>query len=1051
MKILIVQSFTILLLILTPCLLQSEEIPNQMNWNPSEKDSLQLDGIWDFFWKEWIEPGQALPLTKKEIYVPGIWNSVVAEEGSSSGLGYGTYRLILNSSEKVEFGGLYIHDASTAGKYFWNGIEVHKKGNPSPDIEEHIPFFSVRNVPIQIQKGENELIIQLSNYSHPKGGLWESIRIGKLETLQKDFLISAGRDFFLGGSIFIMGLYHLGLFFLRPKDRSTLWFALFCLVISFRILTIGERVLFYMFPDFSWYWGTVIEYSGFFLSPLFFFLFFWELFGVYFSVKLLYFVVFIFLTFESFLFTVPTTIFPSWNIYFYGLLGVCILFSIWILIQAIRNKKEGSVVFLIGFMIMSISVVNDSLYSEIIISTFQSFSIGLFLFIFSQSFLLSKKFSKAFQDVERMSNKLIGLDKMKDEFLANTSHELKTPLNGIIGLAESLRMGAAGPLSEDAKENLDLIAYSGKRLAHLVDDILDFSKIKNSSLSLKLQPTDLYSMVEIVFATCKSMLGGKDILIINAVKKDFPLLNADENRLQQILTNLVGNSLKFTEQGKVEVSAILEDGIAKITIFDTGIGIPHEKKEDIFLSFSQVDASISRDYGGTGLGLTITKQLVELHQGTIEVESELTKFSKFSFTIPISENQERDILGSKEIRVQKSFLPSPELIHDINTIQFQKKSNNESSTILIVDDEAINRKVLKNYMQLENYQILECRNGMEALRSVEEDGVPDLILLDVMMPGMSGYEVAHTLRQKYSLHELPILILTAKNQISDVVAGLEAGANDYLSKPFDNLELISRVKNLILLKKAISKQNKLLAIQNELGVAKKLQASILPSFFPTMKGLRFTSYYSPMEDVGGDFFDFLQPSENSLGILLADVSGHGVPAALVSAMLKIAFGTELEHASNPIQLMKGIDRKLYGKTKGSFITASYVFIDTKKNQLFHVRAGHCPLLIYKSGEKKVIESTPKGRVLGVFLDNVYTLDTIPIVSGDRVVLYTDGILEARNEKGELFGSDRLMENIKLYRELDVESWTNQLLQKVSEWIGRRTKEDDITLVVVDVV
>jgi CheY-like chemotaxis protein len=155
-------------------------------------------------------------------------------------------------------------------------------------------------------------------------------------------------------------------------------------------------------------------------------------------------------------------------------------------------------------------------------------------------------------------------------------------------------------------------------------------------------------------------------------------------------------------------------------------------------------------------------------KGTIEVESELTKFSKFSFTIPISENQERDILGSKEIRVQKSFLPSPELIHDINTIHFQKKSNNESSTILIVDDEAINRKVLKNYMQLENYQILECRNGMEALRSVEEDGVPDLILLDVMMPGMSGYEVAHTLRQKYSLHELPILILTAKNQISDV-------------------------------------------------------------------------------------------------------------------------------------------------------------------------------------------------------------------------------------------------------------------------------------------
>lgn len=253
-----------------------------------------------------------------------------------------------------------------------------------------------------------------------------------------------------------------------------------------------------------------------------------------------------------------------------------------------------------------------------------------------------------------------------------------------------------------------------------------------------------------------------------------------------------------------------------------------------------------------------------------------------------------------------------------------------------------------------------------------------------------------------------------------------------------------------MLKNAIVEQNKYFTIQNELTVAQKLQSSILPSYFPKINGLTLSSFYLPMEAVGGDFYDYHHPSETELGIILADVSGHGIPAALVSAMLKIAFGTELDHTSNPIALMKGIDEKLKGKTKGSFLTASYLYFDMKVKQLYHVRAGHHSLYIYKKSSHSILNSLPKGKVLGVFDDNEFSLDSIPLESGDKIVLCTDGILESFSPNGELFGEERLKECILDNHHLDPESWSNLLMEKIGDWSEHSPPEDDIALVVIDV-
>jgi signal transduction histidine kinase len=236
-----------------------------------------------------------------------------------------------------------------------------------------------------------------------------------------------------------------------------------------------------------------------------------------------------------------------------------------------------------------------------------------------------------------INEQLRRVDRLKDEFLANTSHELRTPLNGIIGIIDSLLDGAAGEVTDVMRHNLHTVITSGKRLASLVDDILDFSKLKEKGLELSLKPVNTRVMAEVVLRISSPLLEGKDILLSNDIDPDSPPVLADEDRLQQILLNLVGNAIKFTHEGEVRLFSEVREGYVAISISDTGIGIPNEKAAAVFKSFEQVDASTSREYGGTGLGLSVTKQLVELHGGEIGFESEVGVGSTFTFTLPIAE------------------------------------------------------------------------------------------------------------------------------------------------------------------------------------------------------------------------------------------------------------------------------------------------------------------------------------------------------------------------------------------------------------------------------
>lgn len=414
--------------------------------------------------------------------------------------------------------------------------------------------------------------------------------------------------------------------------------------------------------------------------------------------------------------------------------------------------------------------------------------------------------------LQAMTEKLISIDKMKDEFLVNTSHELQTPLNGVINISEMLAEGKYGDVNKRQKKELKVILAVARRLSSLMRDIIDIEKIKRNEMDLNIIPIDIKSASAVVIEVFKHLTQSKDMEILMNIPEKLSPVFADENRLLQILFNLIGNGVKFTKKGTVTLSAEEKGAFVKVSIEDTGIGISKEKQEKLFHAFTQADVKISTQYGGIGLGLYISRQLLERMKGQIFLEwSEPQKGTCFSFLLP----------KTKGVPVNKRTIFDLASEEEPTSKKVENKSGKKFK-VLAVDDEPTNLRVLKSILDGEEYEVLTASNGIEAIKIIKTQNDMDLVLMDVMMPGISGYEACRRIREQYSLYDLPLLILMVRDTPEDVAMGFDAGANDFVTKPFVAKELRARVYNLIQIKKSVQK-----ALKNEMAF---LQSQIKPHF-----------------------------------------------------------------------------------------------------------------------------------------------------------------------------------------------------------------------------
>lgn len=814
----------IILMVLNICSAGSKSIPlpkmgviDLSQWDFNKDGNMKLDGDWEFYWNKLInyedfKGGKIGPGLFSE--VPKAWTTYSLDGKKLPGDGYGTYRLHVKTN--VPAGHLLsfrLNTFSSSYRLWVNDKEIASNGSVSKTEDESIPEYKPLSAVFEVPSKEFDVIIQVSNFQFAHGGFWYSVYLGSVENIRGFQETLKLKEMFLIGVLIFAALNYLIIYLRMREARYSLYFSLLLFLMAIVIDMTGQLFISGLFPGnnfnlivFLWYVSAswVITFLAVFTK---------ELFPTKYSDPILKaFVIITTLATLVCIFT-PVKFYTQFVTYYQVFEIIQILYTLALTVIGVSRKKEGAILYLTGVTVVLLSYIHDSLFLGNIIKSSEGeiMYAGVCILIFIQTLIQSKRFTGTYDENKLFLNRLKTVDKLKDEFLANTSHELRTPLNGIVNIAYGMFRDSN---SLEQKQNLSLIISSGKRLQNLVNDVLDYSKIKNSDINLKLESVNLKSKVEKVLLVFEKTNINKDVAFLNDISDTIPLVQADNDRLTQIFYNLIGNAVKFTNKGYVKVSAQIIGEKVEVCIEDTGIGIPREKHNDIFISFEQIDTSITRSYKGTGLGLPITKQLVELHGGSIRVESTPGIGSRFYFNLPMFKK-------GFDVMTQNTALAESVAEADVY-VTLPLKIVQDGPHVLLVDDDIINLYAAISILRQEGYCITAVTKAREALEIIKKDLSLSLVILDVMMPEISGYDICSEIRKCKTIFELPVLMLTARTGIPDIVTGFQAGANDYLQKPFEAEILLARVRTLVELKKSVDK-----ALLAEVAF---LQAQIKPHF-----------------------------------------------------------------------------------------------------------------------------------------------------------------------------------------------------------------------------
>jgi len=402
------------------------------------------------------------------------------------------------------------------------------------------------------------------------------------------------------------------------------------------------------------------------------------------------------------------------------------------------------------------------------------------------------------------SEKLEEVDQIKSRFFANISHEFRTPLTLILGPSENI---IAETSKEEIKKKAGIIKKNANRLLALINQLMDLSKLEAGRLKLETTCSNIVIFVKGIAMSFESLSEKKDIILKVKSTNDNIELYYDKEKIEKVFTNLLSNAFKFTpEGGKITIS-LNETGnnSVEIKIKDTGIGIPQEELPKLFDRFYQVDSSHTRERGGTGLGLALTKELVELHLGSIKVESKEEKWTEVTVTLPLGKEHllpEEIVEGDEPLDEKKILVDEEETATSVLFKKpFREDFDKDKTFLLVVEDNADVREYIKESL-VEEYYVEEAVNGEQGLLKAEKI-IPDLIISDIMMPKMDGNELTRRLKNDERTSHIPVILLTAKAEQESKLEGLETGADAYLTKPFDTKELQIRIKNLIDLRRKL--------------------------------------------------------------------------------------------------------------------------------------------------------------------------------------------------------------------------------------------------------
>ncbi|MFS0561729.1 ATP-binding protein [Terribacillus sp. 179-K 1B1 HS] len=679
-----------------------------------------------------------------------------------------------------------------------------------------------------------------------------NVGFGSSQQIQKETYQAGLLQFFVGAIIFIHALYAFVLYLMKPKKIGTLFFSIAAMAASLAVVTSDYNTLGYVMPlRHEWYVRIVyLSYIGLSFFFLLFVVFTFTKAAFKWPFKILY---FLFISYLIYILAAPI----EFVRYVIGIaISLVAAFSIifWILFRTVYLSGERALpLFLAGAAVVShvawtifvgnIPILEDTLRAAIKAS-FYPFDITMALVCFCSFWFL--RFFQTEAENKQYIEQLEMEQKRKDQFLANTSHELRTPLHGMMNMVQSV-LQQENKLKERSRYQLELIHTISRKMSYLINDLIDVTQI--TSNRVRLEPASI-SIAPILIGTVdmlRFMTDEKRVNIHLRMPDNLPSIYADEHRLTQIVTNMLHNALKFTPEGNITVDVSADESNLRVKVTDTGIGMDAKTQARIFLPYEKGENSISESEG-IGLGLGISRQLAEMHGGSLTAESELGKGSVFTLSLPIG-----------AARTDKSIVENSSFTESAASEQFHDSAVPAAVSghrILVIDDDPVNLMILRQALETDGYHIRTAASSAEFFQQLEA-GRWDLLIIDVMMPEISGFQLTKMIRSRYSLTELPVLLLTARSQPEDIHAGFQAGANEYVTKPVDMHEMKTRIRSLLELK---------VSIEDRLRIeAAWLQAQIHPHFlFNTLNTIAALSSIDNdrMMRLLQEFGNYLQASFN---------------------------------------------------------------------------------------------------------------------------------------------------------------------------------------------
>lgn len=785
-------------------------------WEFSDGHTISLDGEWAFYPYENITSESTKKEGRKNRYinVPGDWSETLNPDDGSP-YGYGSYRLrILVDTDQNQTYGLQVPSVRSSSALYINGLDSGESGKVA-DNKKEAHAFNVPYLSSSIRAdadGVIEIVLQATNFEDPRSsGLVRSLTFGYEEDIVEASKLSTLLQVLAAGMLVIHALFALILYSIGIRDRRFLYFALALIASAISNVMGGDEkvLLHYIMMDYTVSFKlsfTVLVVYGWAMvqcvKPQIQLLVTWFL--------------PIFTTMSAGV-IVAVWILPLESLDFastFSLPYVVVSAVITALVLLLGGKDyKGS----IWLALSSVAIASHIAWWSYAMSTglkviYYPFDLMIAVICFSGVWF--KQYHEMNIETQKLATELQKADKVKDEFLANTSHELRNPLHSILNISQAVLEREQLSLQGRSAKDLETVLSISRRMSWMVDELLDMTHLQEGKPQLQLHPCSLQAVTVGVVDMLEYMVAGKPVRVVNEIPADFPLVMADEKRLIQIVFNLLHNAIKFTNHGEITIQVSIQVEKAQIEITDTGNGMGEEALRTIFDPYTQVH---NGDGGGFGLGLNISRKLVELHGGILQAHSVLGEGSTFSFALPLADGSAEEIA-----------IPSPlksSILQDDNhsdfTVEVPLKHTFERLRVLVVDDDPVNLQVIETMFSEEDYTIATVLSGEAALALLDVKEW-DLVISDVMMPQMSGYDLTKRIRQRFSLTELPILLLTARSQPTDIENGFLAGANDYVTKPVDALEFKSRVRALTSVKQSMHEKVRMESAW--------LQAQIQPHF-----------------------------------------------------------------------------------------------------------------------------------------------------------------------------------------------------------------------------